>query len=104
MMHIGCLQSPGIRRVSQNAVLVDDSASAILGTFENTSIYNGEKCQPYQSCCQLLRKEFFMWWKILSNSEKHTIRWRKYQSKYTMLIDRDNIIGDQNVLLEKKQT
>jgi len=45
-----------------------------------------------------------MWWKILSNSEKHTIRWRKYQSKYTMLIDRDDITGEQNVLLEKKQT
>jgi LEA14-like dessication related protein len=68
-------------------------------------IYKGEKCQPYQSCCQLLRKEFSMWWKILlSNSEKHAIRWRKYQSKYTMLIDREDIIGDQKVLLEKKQT
>jgi hypothetical protein len=68
-------------------------------------IYKGEKCQPYQSSCQLLRKEFSMRWKILlSNSEKHAIRWRKYQSKYTILIDREDIIGDQKVLLEKKQT
>jgi hypothetical protein len=40
-----------------------------------------------------------MWWKILLlNSEKHAIRWWKYKSKYTMLIDREDIIGDQNVI------
>jgi len=39
---------------------------------------------------------------LLSNSEKHALRWRKYQSKYTMLNDREDVIGDQNVLLEKK--
>jgi len=52
-----CLQLPGTRRVSQNAVFADDSTSAILGTGENTLIYKGEKCQTYQSCCHL-RKEF----------------------------------------------
>jgi hypothetical protein len=46
-----------------------------------------------------------MRWKILlSKSEEHAIRWRKYQSKYKMLIDMEDITGDQNVLLEKKQT
>ena len=45
-----------------------------------------------------------MRWKILlSNSEKHALRWRKYQSKYTMLNDREDVTGDQNVLLEKKK-
>jgi hypothetical protein len=37
------LQSTGKRRVSQNAVFVDDSTSAISGTQENTSIYKGEE-------------------------------------------------------------
>jgi hypothetical protein len=40
----------------------------------------------------------------LSNTEKHAISYRKYQSKYTMPIDREDITADQNVLLEKKQT
>lgn len=91
-----------MRTVSQNAVLVDDLTSAILGTWENTSIYKGEKCQPYLNCCQLLRKEYSIWWKILLlNSEKHAIRWRKYQLKYAMLIDKEDIIGDQNVVRKK---
>jgi len=35
------------------------------------------------------------------NSEKHAIRWRKYQLKYAMLIDKEDIIGDQNVVRKK---